>query len=350
MILPHTDSSLILLMVICLLCWGSWPVFFKLAKKYRFELFYFDFGLGVALIALICAFTVGSLGFDGFNFSDDLMNARKQEWLYAFLAATIFNFGNMLLMAAVSVAGIAVAFPMTFGVAMIVGSWLNYLRNPGISATALLVGTLLMLLSLILNSAAYSHLRILQHESLARAGKAKSTRRPSSIKGIVLALVGGLVMGTYAPLLLRAQDPDEGVGPYALLFLFAAAIVASTFAFNLFFMNLPVEGDPLEIADYFKATTIKNHLLGFTSGMVWGIGAIAVFVVRTPKGIAHLSPPLGQILGLAAPLVAALWGLLVWKEFKGGDTRVKAFGALMLALFAGGVVAISYAPLWVAKP
>ena len=349
MILPHTDTSLIVLMILCMVCWGSWPIFYKLTKKYRFELFYFDFGFGLALIALVSAFTVGSLGFDGFNFSDDLLNARKQEWLYALLAAMIFNFGNMLMMAAVAVAGMAVAFPMAFGAAMIVGSWMNYLGHPGTSAMLLLGGTLLIFLSLIANGSAFSHLRILQHEKLARAGKAKSTRRPSSLKGIVLALVGGLGMGTFAPLLLRAQDPDEGVGPYALLFLFAAAVVSSTFVFNLFFMNLPVEGDPLEITEYFK-TTVKNHAFGLASGMVWGIGALASFVVATPKGIAHLGPPFESMLWQAAPLVAALWGLLVWKEFKGGDTRVKAFGALMLVLFAGGLVAFSYAPLWIAKP
>jgi glucose uptake protein len=348
MILPHTDSSLVILLILCTLCMGSWPIFYKMANKYRFELFYFDFGFGLAVIALVGAFTVGSLGFDGFNFTDDILNARKQEWLYALLAAMIFNFGNMLMMAAVSVAGMAVAFPLAFGVAMIVGSWMDYLRRPGASAALLLAGTLLILLAAILNGTAYAHSRVLQHEVLARAGKARSTRRPSSMKGIVLALVGGLVMGTFAPLLLKAQDVYVGVGPYALLFLFAAAIVVSTFAFNLFFMNLPVEGDPLEIRDYLTAA-VRNHLLGFLSGAVWGIGALASFVAATPKGDTHLSAPLGSLLGQGGPIVAALWGLLVWKEFKDGDTRVKAFAALMLVLFAGGLLAFSYAPVW-SKP
>ncbi len=342
MILPHTDATLIVLLLLCMLCWGSWPIFYKMAKRYRFELFYFDFGFGLGIVALLCAFTFGSLGFDGFNFSDDMLNARKQEWLLAILAAMIFNFGNMLTLAASSIAGIAVAFPLAFGVAMIVSAWMNFLRHPGINSMLMWGGTLLVTLSLILGSSAYSHLKILQHETMARAGKAKSTRRPNALKGILLALVGGLVLGTFAPLLLRAQDPDDGVGPYSLLFLFALGVFASTFIFNLFFMNLPVEGDPLEIADYIK-TPVKNHLLGALSGVVWGIGALAVFVANTPKGDVHPTGTLSAVLTQAGPIVAALWGWLIWKEFKAGDIRVKAFAGLMLVLFAGGLTFFSLA-------
>jgi glucose uptake protein len=324
-------------MILCLLCWGSWPVFHKMAKKYRFELFYFDFGFGLGLMALVCAFTFGSLGFDGFNFSDDLLNARREEWLFAILAAMIFNFGNMLTLAAASVAGISVAFPLAFGVAMIVSSWMNFLGHPGISTALLLGGTGFVILSLIVGSSGYSHLRVVQHEALARAGRSKSTRRPSSLKGILLALVGGLVLGTFAPLLFRAQDPQDGLGPYSLLFLFAVGVALSTFVFNLFFMNLPVDGDPLEIADYFK-TPVKNHMFGFVAGIVWGIGAISIFVANTPKGDTPLSGPINPMLGQAAPILTALLGLLIWKEFKGGDTRAKAFSGLMLVLFAIGLV------------
>jgi glucose uptake protein len=342
MILPHSDTPLIVLMILCLLCWGSWPIFYKMAKRYRFELFYFDFAFGLGLIALICAFTVGSLGFDGFSFKDDILNSRKQEWLLAVLASMIFNFGNMLTLAAASVAGLAVAFPLAFGVAMIVGAWMNYLGHPGISTAMMGIGTLLIILSVVLGSSASSYLKIVQHEALAKAGKTKSTRRPSALKGILLALVGGLVLGTFAPLLVRAQDPDDGVGPYSLLFLFSIGVFASTFVFNLFFMNLPVEGDPLEIADYIK-TPIKNHLLGVLGGAVWGLGALAIFVANTPKGDVRPTGIYGPILAGAAPILAALWGLLVWKEFKTGDTRAKAFAGLMLVLFAVGLTVFSMA-------
>jgi len=344
MILPHTEQTVMMLLVLSMLCWGSWPVFHKLAKRYRFELFYFDFAIGLGIMALLCAFTLGSLGFDGFNFSDDILNARKQEWLFALLAAMIFNFGNMLTLAAASVAGMAIAFPLAFGAAAIVGAWVYYLGHPGINTTLMIGGTLPLGLSLILGSLSYSHLRILQHETMARAGKAKSTRRPSSLKGTLLALVGGLAMGAFGPLLLRAQDPEDGVGPYSLLFLFAMGIFGSTFVFNLFFMNLPVEGDPLEIADYIKAP-IKNHFLGLLGGAVWGLGALAIFVANTPKGDTHPNSVLGLVMAQAGPMITALLGWLFWKEFKAGDIRVKAFAGLMLVFFAVGLTFFSWATL-----
>ena len=347
MILPHTNTSVLVLLFLCMLCWGSWPVFFKMARKYRFELFYFDFAFGLVIAALICAFTAGSWGYDGFGFKDDLINARKQEWLLAFLAAVIFNFGNMFTMAAISVAGMTLAMPVAFGIALFAGSWMSYLGQSGLDGTLLTGGTVLILASTVLNCSAYSRLRLLQHEALARAGKTRSTRRPSAVKGILLALIGGLALGVFGPMLTRAQDPDDGVGPYAVLVLFAVGVAFSTFVFNLFFMNLPVEGDPLEITDYFKGA-IRNHVLGISAGAVWGIGALAAFVAATPKGDTHPTGAWATLPVAAAPLVAALWGLLVWKEYRTRDTRVKALAAVMLLLFAGGVVLFSYGT--VAKP
>jgi glucose uptake protein len=165
---------------------------------------------------------------------------------------------------------------------------------------------------------------------------------------VVLACLGGLVMGLFSPLLVTAQDPDAGLGPYALFFLFAIAVVVSTFVFNLFFMNIPVEGDPLEIADYLKPPA-SNHLYGLAAGLVWAIGAIASLVVDTPKATEHVGAPLGPLLEHGAPVVAGLLGILLFKEFKGGDLRVKAFGVLTVVLFAFGLLIFSFAPVWGAK-
>jgi len=342
MILPHSYNSLVLLMILSLLCWGSWPNFYKLTRQYRFELFYFDFAFGLALAVVIGALTWGSLGFDGFTVTDDILNAGKRQWLFGFVAGVIFNFGNLLLVAAVSVAGVSVAFLLSFGVATILSVAMGYFAGAAANGPLLLLGCGLTVCSVILTTAAYSRLNRARHEAQARAGLAKSTRRPSSVKGVVLALAGGVLLGSFSPLLVRAQNPDIGLGPYATALLFGMAVMFSTFVFNLFFMNLPVEGDPLEVIEYFRGSW-KNHFWGFVGGVVWAVGAVAVLVATTPKGDTRLDAPLSGLPGLAAPLVAALWGLLVWREFKGGDRVSKLLAVLMWLLFAGGVAAVAVA-------
>lgn len=345
MILPHDPTTLMCLMILSLVCLGSWANFYKLAGKWRFELFCFDFALGLLAVAVILALTAGSLGFDGFNFRDDLMNASKRSWLFGFLGAVIFNFGNMLLIASFSVAGLALAFPVGFGVAFIVGSALGYATGPGVSPAFLLGGCGLLALAVILNCAAYSRLGVLKHENQARAGTARSTRRPSALQGIILAIVGGVVLGCFSPLLGKAQNPDTGLGPYSLMVIFALAVAFSTFVCNLFFMNLPIEGEPLEYSDYFHGS-IRQHLMGVIGGGLWAIGATAALVAATPKGDTHLPQMTVDLLSKAAPLVATLFGLLVWREYKGGDLRVKLSTVLMALVFAGGVAAISLASFY----
>jgi glucose uptake protein len=345
MILPHDPTTLMYLMILSLVCLGSWANFYKLAGKWRFELFCFDFALGLLAVALILALTAGNLGFDGFNFRDDLMNAGKRQWLFGFLGAVIFNFANMLMIAAVSVAGIALTFPVGFGVAFIVGSAMSYATGPGVSPAYLFGGCGLLALAVILNCSAYSRLGVLKHENQARAGTARSTRRPSAMQGIILAMVGGVLMGCFAPLLGKAQSTENGLGPYSLMAIFGLAVVFSTFVCNLFFMNLPIEGDPLEFSDYFKGS-VRQHAMGAIGGGLWALGATAALVVATAKGDTHLPQMTFDLLSKSAPLLAALFGLLVWREYKGGDPRVKLSTVLMLLVFAGGVAAISLASFY----
>src|ERR1035441_3137101 len=189
MILPQGYPAVLFLMVLSLLCLGSWASFFKLAGKWRFELFYLDFAIGLLLASVIFAFTVGNIGYDGFNFLDDLQHAGKRQWMYVFIAGLIFNLGNMLLMGAVSVSGLAVAFPMGMGVALLLGTGLGITGRPGGNGMLLGLGCLLILTSIIVSAVSYRIMGVARHEALARAGKAKSTRRPSPLKGIVLALL-----------------------------------------------------------------------------------------------------------------------------------------------------------------
>ena len=345
MILPHSPATLMYLMILSLICLGSWANFFKLAGKWRFELFCFDFALGLLAAALILGLTAGNLGYDGFNLRDDVMNAGKQQWLFAFLGGVIFNFANMLMIAAVSVAGIALTFPVGFGVAFVVGSAIGYATGPGVSPAFLFGGCGLLALAVILNCSAFSRLGVLKHENQARAGTAKSTRRPSSIQGMVLAMLGGVLMGCFSPLLGKAQVAEIGLGPYSLMVLFGLGVLASTFVLNLFFMNLPIEGDPLEFRDYFVGS-IWPHAMGAIGGGLWALGATVALVAATPRGDTHLPQMTVDLLSQSAPLLAALFGLLVWREYKGGDPRVKLTTVLMLLIFAGGVAAISLASFY----
>lgn len=348
MILPHTYTAALLLMILSMVCWGSWANTFKLAGKWRFELFYFDYAFGVLVAALIFAYSAGSMGYDGFSFMDDLMNAGKRQWFYGFVGGVIFNLANMLLMAAISVAGMAVAFPVGIGLALVIGVILNYLVQPTGNPLLLFLGCGLILCAIVLDAMAYKQIGILRHEEQARAGKA-ATLRPQSMKGVFLALIAGGLMGVFYPLVARGQEGDVGLGPYSILVVFAAGVFLSTFVFNLFFMNLPVEGEPVEVLQYFRGGSLWTHLLGWLGGAVWCAGAIASFVPASPKSDVHVGPATSYAMGQGATLISTLWGLLVWKEFRGADPRVRSLLALMLVLFACGLAMVSLAPIYVSN-
>jgi glucose uptake protein len=340
MILPQTHAAVLFLMALSLLCWGSWANSYKLAGKWRFEIFYFDFAAGVVLAAFLYAFTLGNLGYDGFSFMDDLLHAGKRQWLWGFMGGVIFNLGNMILMSAISIAGMAVAFPVGIGVATIVGTTLAFAGGRAGSPGLLFGGCALVAAAVVAAAMVYRFLAVLRHEVLARAGKAASTRRPSAIKGIVLALVSGLLIGSFFPLVDKAREGDIGLGPYAIAALFSIGVFLSSFIFNVFMMNLPVEGEPLEILDIFKSTP-KQHLLGLAGGVLWSTGMVTSLAAASAPAEVRASAPASYFMAQAFPLVAALWGILLWKELKGADLRVKVLGVVMLILFACGLLVIS---------
>jgi len=343
MILPQTHAIALLLMIASVLCWGLWANTLKMGGKWRYELYYFDFAFGLGLAALIYGLTVGNLGFDGFSLQDDLMHAGKRQWLYAFGAGVLFNFANELLAGAISVAGMATAFPVGIGLALVMGALLNQVSRPGGSAALLVMGCALVLGAVALSGGSYATMMALRREEQARAGKTKDTRRRLSLKGVFLALVSGLFMGTYFPLVQKAQDPDVGLGPYSTVVVMAVGVVLSTCVFNMFFLNLPVEGQPIEIWDYFK-TKPKTHLLGILGGALWATGAVANFVASAAPAEAQISPNVGYAAAQGSALLAALCGLLLWKEFKGADIRVKLMTFLVFLFYVGGLALILIAP------
>jgi glucose uptake protein len=336
------------LMVLSLLCLGSWASFFKFAGKWRFELFYLDFALGLMLAAVVFAFTVGNIGYDGFNFIDDLQQAGKRRWMYLFVAGLIFNLGNMLLMAAVSVCGLAVAIPMGMGVGLLLATVLGIAGRPAGNGMLLGLGCLLILASIIVSAASYRIMGVAQHEALARAGRAKSTRRPSPVKGIILGVAAGLFIGGFAPLVDKARQGDIPLGPYALGAVFAFGVFFSSFVFDIFFMNLPVEGAPLEFGGYLRGG-LRQHLSGLVSGVVWYTGIMLAWVCSSVPEAIQAEPALGFGLAQASPVVAALWGIVVFREFKNSDVRLKVLGMLMLVTFLCGIAMIGLAPTFLKK-
>jgi glucose uptake protein len=275
---------------------------------------------------------------------DDLMHAGKRQWLYGFIGGVIFNLGNMILMSAISVAGMAVAFPIGIGVATIVGTTLAFAAKSTGNPALLFAGCGLIAAAVLAAALAYRFHSVLRHEALARAGKAASTRRPSSIKGIVLALVSGLLLGSFFPLVDKARESEIGLGPYAVAAVFSVGVLLSTFVFNMFLMNLPVDGEPLEVLDILKSTP-KQHLLGLSGGALWSTGLVTSLVAVSAPPETQVGTVAGYFMAQAFALIAALWGILLWKEFKGADLRVKALAVFMFVLFACGLLVISQASL-----
>jgi len=141
---------------------------------------------------------------------------------------------------------------------------------------------------------------------------------------------------------------ENGLGPYAIGVVFALGVFFSTFVFNLFFMNLPVAGEPLELPDYFKGLP-KQHLLGVAGGIIWCTGTIANFVGSSAPEAVQVGPAISLALGQGAAMVSALWGLLLWKEFEGADSRIKSLLFIMFVLFIAGLAMVSVAPLYAPK-
>lgn len=336
MLLPQTYGAALALVVLTMLCWGSWANTFKLAGKWRFELFYYDYSLGVLIAAAIYALTAGSWGHDGLKFLDDLMHAGSEETLFGVLGGVVFNLANMLLVAAISVAGLAVAFPVGIGLALVIGVIWNYALKPQGNPVLLFSGAAIVVGAILVDALAYRALEA------SRAGQA--TRQVTG-KGIVLSLVSGVLMGSFFPLVEIGKAGEHGLGPYAIGLVFAVGVFLSTFVFNLFFMRMPVEGPPVKMSGYFEGTP-RQHALGIAGGLVWATGTIANFAAASAPERVQVGPAVSYAIGQGATMVSALWGLLVWNEFAGATPRVRALVVVMLVLFVCGLGLVSIAPLY----
>lgn len=340
MILPQTYLGTLTVMILGLLCAGLWANTFKLSGKLRFEVYYVDFAVGLGIASVILAFTFGNLGFDGFSIMDDIMQSRKRQWVDAFGAGMLFNLANMFLVAAISVSGMAVAIPVALGLTLATGVLLGQQGLRTSNPLYLYLGCGLILAAIVADAIAYKSLVRMRNAAAATAGK--KSRAPGAAKGLVLAAVSGVLMAGVNPLVHLARIEETAMGPYAIMFLLGAGAFASTFIFSLFFMNLPVQGEALEITDYFKMQ-FTRHWQGLLGGMVWCTGAVAIFVGLNTLPEAQLGRATSFALANAAPLLAGLCGLLLWKEFEEGGGRTKAIASAALVLFAGGLAFVTLA-------
>lgn len=349
MILPGTYLSALLLIILSMICWGSWANTMKLTGKWRFELFYFDYAFGVLLAAVIAAFTFGSMGIE-LSFMDNLLITGKRQIAFGFVAGVVFNLANMLLVAAIAVAGLSVAFPVGIGLAMVIGVVWNYFLNPQGNPAMLFGGSALVVAAIVVDALAYRAQAKIQKPAedpaprvVVARGRPPKQSKPSALKGIVLSLVAGVLMGSFYPLVEMSKAGEIGLGPYAVGFVFALAVFLSTFVFNLFFMNLPVQGEPVYFGEYFKGRP-NQHLLGVLGGIIWCTGTISNFVAASAPSSVNVGPAISYALGQGATAISALWGLLVWKEFAGAEPKTRTLITLMMILFLAGLVTISLAP------
>jgi glucose uptake protein len=325
---PHTYPVALVMMLVSMLCWGSWANTQKIDKSWRFELFYWDYMWGVLACALLFGLTMGRTNpADPASFFHNLDSASRRSVVEAFAGGMIFNLGNLLLVAAISVAGMAVAFPVGAGVALVIGAMLNYIVSPAGNPWLLLGGVLLICGAIASNAMAYRGL---------------SNNGTAGTKGMVLSLLCGVVIGLFYPFVAKALIGPHHLGPYTVYFVFALGALASNVPLDYAFMRRPVSGSPLSIRDYLQGGPWA-HAWGILGGVIWGTGTICSFVAASTPMV---GPATSFSLGEGNTMISAVWGVFVWNEFRGAGRTVKRWLALMFTLFVLGLVAIALAPVF----
>jgi len=327
MFVPTTFHVALLMTILSTICWGSFANTFKGTKNYRFELYYWDYGLGIFLISLVLAFTMGSHAGGPTAFLANLHAADTSNLFYAALGGFIFNIANVLLVAGIEIVGLSVAFPISIGIALVEGVVLSYALQPRGNPILLAAGVAMALVAVILDGKAYGALR---------TGADKVSRR-----GVVICVISGLLMGIFAPFVARAMTHATPLGttltPYTTAVCLTFGAFVCCFFFNTILMRKPIVGTPVAAADYFRAPA-SYHALGLLGGAIWGIGGVFNFVAASLTGVA-----ISYAIGQASPMVACLWGVFAWKEFRGANTRAKSYLAAMFAAYILALVLIARA-------
>ena len=313
----------ILLCIVTKLCWGSWANTQKMAsKEWGFPLFYWDYTLGIIILSLVFGLTIGSMGQNGQEFIPNLLQSSIKAILLALLGGAVFNMANLLLVAAIDIAGMAIAFPIGIGIALVLGVVVNYVAVPVGDPILLFTGVGCVTAAIMVDALAYK-----------RISKGNSTK-----KGILFSLAAGILMGFFyrfvaASISTNFANPTQGLlTPYTAVFIFALGIFVSNFFFNTFFMYKPVTGDKVSYNDYFSKGNPKLHIIGIFGGMIWSLGMLLNMIAAGKAGFA-ISHGLGQ----GATMVAAIWGVFIWKEFKQAPRGTNSLLWLMFLLFILGL-------------
>jgi len=330
MVAVESYSIAVVMCFITMLCWGSWANTQKLAsKEWRFQLYYWDYCLGVLLLTVLFALTLGSMGSDGRSFFEDLNQAALVCLGFALLSGVVFNLANILLVAAIDIAGMAVAFPVGIGLALVIGVGVNYLAKPGGNPLILFVGVACVMAAIVLDALAYRRV---------------SSGAKTTAQGIVLSVTCGVLMGFFYPLMVKAMDATRAGGgeltPYTALVFFSFGLFLSSFVFNVFLMKRPFVGEPIPLSDYVRRGNWWLHTVGILGGVIWGVGMSFNIIAADAA-----TPAIAYGLGQGATMIAAFWGVFIWKEFQQAPRGTNFILALMFVLFLVGLGLLVFAKL-----
>ncbi|MDZ7606594.1 MAG: GRP family sugar transporter [Cyclobacteriaceae bacterium] len=323
----------VLFCIITMLGWGSWANTLKMTgKSWEFPLYYWDYAIGLVLTTLVFGFTFGSSGSEGRSFLDDLAQADNSALLSAFIGGVIFNLSNLLIVAATAIAGLAVAFPIAVGLALVIGVVVNYIATPVGDPIMLFTGLALVVAAILVDAAAYKTL--------------PQDKKGDQKKGIIISIISGILMGFFyrfvaASMTTNFAAPDAGLlTPYSAMFVFTIGIFLSSFIFNTWFMYKPVSGKAVTYGDYFRLGTPKLHLVGILGGLIW-CAAMEFNLMASEKAGFAISYGLGQ----GATMISAAWGVFVWKEFAAAPKSTNKLLGAMFALFIVGLALLVIARL-----
>lgn len=331
MFIVHSYPLAVIFCIITMLCWGSWANTQKLAgKTWRFELFYWDYVIGILIFSLVCAFTLGSIGTEGRSFINDLRQASASNIMRALAGGVIFNAANILFSAAIAIAGMAVAFPIAIGLALVLGVVVNYAASQKGNPIFLFTGVALIAVAIVINAVAYR--------------KASTANQQVSSKGIIISLIAGILMSFFYRFIAASMDlenfetPASGkMTPYTAVVIFSVGIFLSNFIFNTVLMKKPLHGAPTGYDKYFKGS-FGLHMVGVLGGLIWGLGNSLNLVAAGKAG-----PAISYGLGQGATLIAALWGVFIWKEFQHAPKGTNALIIAMFIFFIAGLGLLIYA-------